>query len=147
MKYMRKKLLVLAMVLAFVLAAGAALADEPSASISIIDVGQAIGMGPIWGQGVITYGNKTHLFKVKGFTTFAVGREKTDVNGDVYNLKQLSDLAGKYKKANPAGLTFIGGPTDLVLQNEKGVVINLKGKEHGLNLNLTDDGLNIKDIK
>ena len=63
MKYMRKKLLVLAVVLAFVLAAGAALGpEEPSATMSIKDVSQAIGVGPIWGQGVITYGAKTHLF-------------------------------------------------------------------------------------
>ena len=87
------------------------------------------------------------LFKVKGFKKFALGREKLDVNGDVYNLKQLSDLAGKYKKAEPAGLTFIKGEKDLVIQNEKGVVINVKGKEYGLQLDLTKDGLTIKDIK
>ncbi len=144
---MYKKLLALAVILAFALAAGAALADEPNATISIIDIGQAIGMGPIWGQGVITYGDKTHLFKVKGFEKLALGREKMDVNGDVYHLNQLSDLAGKFKKADVAGLTFIKGERDLVIQNEKGVVINLKGKEHGLQLDLTSDGLNVKDIQ
>jgi len=144
---MYKKVIALAFALAFVLAAGAALADEPSATISIIDVGQAIGVGPIWGQGVITYGGKTHLFKVKGFEKLALGREKMDVNGDVYNLKQLSDLAGKYKKAEPAGLTFIKGNVDLAIRNDKGVVINFKGKEHGLQLDLTKDGLTIKDIQ
>jgi hypothetical protein len=145
--HMYKKLLVVALVVAFVLSAGAVLAQQPSATISIIDVGQAIGVGPIWGQGVITYGGKTHLFKVKGFEKLAVGREKMDVNGDVYHLNQLSDLAGKYKKADPAGLTFIKVKRDLVIQNEKGVVINLKGKEHGLQLDLVKDGLTIKDIQ
>jgi hypothetical protein len=144
---MYKKLMAFALVIAFVLVAGAALAEEPVYTISIMNVGQAVGIGPIWGQGVITYGGKTHLFKIKGFEKMALGRTKMDVNGEVYQLKQLSDLAGKYKKAEPAGMTFIKGKTDLVIQNEKGVVINLKGKEHGLQLDLTADGLNIKDIQ
>jgi hypothetical protein len=162
---MYKKLLALAIVLALILAAGSALAqeapkqapqpptppvaktEEPCCTISIIDVSQAIGVGPIWGQGVITYGSKTHLFKVKGFEKFSVGREKTRVNGDVYHLKKLEDLAGKYRKADPAGITFIAKPKGLVIQNEKGVVIDLAGKEHGLNLDLTKDGMTIKNIQ
>ena len=162
---MSKKLLVMALVTALVLAAGAALAqeapkqapqpptppvaktEEPCCTISIIDVSQAIGVGPVWGQGVITYGDKTHLFKIKGFEKFAVGREKMRVNGDVYRLKKLDDLAGKYRKADPAGITFIAKPKGLVIQNEKGVVIDLAGKEHGLQLDLTKDGLTIKDIQ
>jgi hypothetical protein len=114
---MQRKLLVLVLVMAFILAAGAALAaDQPSATISIIDVAQAIGVGPIWGQGV-------------------------------YHIKNLADLAGTYKKADPAGFTFIKNKKDLVIQNEKGVVIDLKGAEHGLKLDLVKDGLKIKDIQ
>jgi hypothetical protein len=145
---MQKRLLVFVLVVAFVLTAGAALAaEQPSATISIIDVAQAIGVGPIWGQGVITYGGTTHLFKVKGFDKLALGREKTDVNGDVYHLKNLADLAGLYKKADPAGFTFMKNKKALVIQNDKGVVIDLKGAEHGLKLDLVKDGLRIKDIQ
>jgi hypothetical protein len=145
---MYKRLMILAVVMGLVLAAGAALAQEKEPYfITIKEVGQAVGMGPIWGQGVITYGDKTHLFKIKGFEKFAVGREKTSLKGDVYHLNQLSDLAGHYAKANPAGLTFIKGKTGLVVQNEKGVVLNLKGHEVGLDLDLTTEGLNIKDVQ
>jgi hypothetical protein len=160
---MKKKLLCVAVILAFVLTAGAALAqpqqaaappnppaaqtEKPVATISIINVAQAIGFGPIWGQGVITWENKTHLFKVKGFEKFAVGRKKIRVNGDVYHLKNLSDLAGTFKKAEPAGFTFIAHPKGLVIENEKGVVIDLEGKVHGLQLDIVKDGLKIKDIK
>jgi hypothetical protein len=160
---MKKRFFCLALILAFVLTAGAALAqpkqapappnppvaqtEKPVATISIIDVAQAIGIGPIWGQGVITYGGKTHLFKVKGFEKFAVGRKKMRVNGDVYHLKQLSDLAGTYRKAEPAGFTFIAHPKGLVIQNENGVIIDLQGKVHGLALDITKEGLTIKDIK
>jgi hypothetical protein len=159
---MHKKLLCVVVVLAFVMTAGAVLAqpkqapappnppvaqtEKPVATISIIDVAQAMGIGPIWGQGVITYQNKTHLFKVKGFEKFAVGREKVRVNGDVYRLKNLSDLAGKYRKAEPGGFTFIAHPKGLVIQNDKGVIIDLEGKVHGLQMDLAKDGLHIKDI-
>jgi hypothetical protein len=162
-KTMKKKLLCLAVILAFVLTAGAALAqpkqapvppnppvaqtEKPVATISIIDVAQAIGFGPIWGQGVITWKNKTHLFKVKGFEKFAVGREKVRVNGDVYHLKNLSDLAGTYRKAEPAGFTFIAHPKGLVIENDKGVVIDFEGKVHGLAMDIAKDGLHIKDIQ
>ena len=128
---MRKKLLVLALVLAFVLAAGAALADEPSGTISMEVVSTTVGVGPSWGQAVLTFQGKTHLFKVRGFKMLSVGREKLSVNGDVYKLTNLSDLPGRYKKVETAGLTFIGRPSDLVLQNEKGVTIDVKGKEKG----------------
>ncbi len=145
---MYKRLLILAVVLGLVLTAGAALAQEHGPYfITIKEVGQAVGVGPIWGQGVITYGNKTHLFKVKGFEKIAVGREKVSVKGQVYHLKNLDDLAGHYDKANPAGLTFIKGKKGLVIQNDKGVVINLKGHEAGLALDLTTEGLNIKDVE
>lgn len=160
---MKKKTLCVAVILAFVLTAGAALAqpkqapappnppvaqtENPVATISIIDVAQAIGLGPIWGQGVITWKNKTHLFKVKGFEKLAVGRKKMRVNGDVYRLNNLADLAGTYHKAEPAGFTFIAHPKGLVIQNEKGVVIDLEGKVHGLALDIGKEGLHIKDIK
>jgi hypothetical protein len=145
---MYKKLLALALALAFVLAAGVALAQEKEPYfITIDDVSQAIGIGPIWGQGIITYGNKTHLFKIKGFDKFSVGREKTSVKGEVYHLTKLDDLAGLYRKADPAGFTFIKNKKDLVIQNDKGVVIDLKGHEVGMKLDLVKDGLHIKDIQ
>ena len=148
---MYKKLMAFALVIAFVLVAGAALAQEKEKEpyfLTIKDVALAIGVGPIWGQGVITYGDKTHLFKVKGFDKFAVGREKVDVKGDVYHLTKLDDLAGEYRKAEPGGLTFIKeAEKDLVVQNEKGVVINFHVKEHGLGLDLSKDALTIKNIQ
>ena len=49
---MYKKILALALAMAFVLAAGVALAQEKEPYFITIDnVSQAIGVGPIWGQG------------------------------------------------------------------------------------------------
>jgi hypothetical protein len=144
---MYKIILVAALALAVVLPAGAALADEPSGTISMEITSAAVGVGVSGGQGVLTYQGKTYIFNIKGFEKLAVGMKKVSVNGDVYKLTKLSDLEGKYKKAEPAGLTFIKGKKDLVIQNDKGVTINIKAKEKGLSLDIAKEGLTISKIK
>lgn len=139
--------MVAALVLAVILPVGSALADEPSGTISMEITSAAVGLGASGGQGVLTYEGKTYTFKVKGFEKLALGMEKLSVNGDVYKLTKLSDLEGKYKKAVPAGLTFIKGKKDLVIQNDKGVTINLKAKEKGLSLDVVKEGLTISKVK
>ena len=141
---MQKKFLVLSLVLAFVLAAGAALADEPSGTISMEVVSTTVGVGPTWGQAVLTFQGKTHLFRVSGIKVLSVGRERLSVDGDVYKLANLSDLAGTYRRVETAGITFIARPSDMVLQNEKGVTIDIKGKEKGITVDLADQGINIE---
>ena len=77
----------------------------------------------------------------------SVGREKLSVDGDVYKLANLSDLSGTYRKVPTAGLTFIANPSNMVLQNDKGVTINVMGKEKGISLDLAQEGLTIGPAK
>jgi hypothetical protein len=144
---MQKKLLVVALVLAFVLTAGAALADTPSGTISIELNSASALMGASWGQAVLTFEGKTHLFKVRGLKVLAVGLTKLSVGGDVYNLKNLADMTGTFQKADPAGLTFIVGERGLVVQNQKGVTVNFKGLRKGLGLDLVKEGLVVEPAK
>ena len=145
---MHKKFLVVALVLGLVLTAGYVLADGPSGTISIELKSASAVLGASWGQGVLTFGPKTYAFKVKGLKVLAVGLSKASVNGDVYKLTNAADLAGTYKDASQAGLTFIKkGEKDIVVQNEKGVVINVKGTAKGLSLGLVEGGLTIEDVK
>ena len=141
---MYKKLLVLALVLALALTAGAALAQAPSGNISIELNSASALMGASWGQAVLTYGGKTHLFRVRGLKVLAVGLTKLSVGGNVYNLTNLNDMAGTYQKADPAGITFIVEEKGLVVQNSKGVTINFKGLRKGLGLDLVKEGLTIE---
>lgn len=141
---MHKKLLVVALVLAMVLTAGAALAEQPSGTISIELNSASALVGAAWGQSVLTFQGKTHLFQVRGLKVLSVGVRKLSVGGDVYNLKSLNDLAGTYQKADPAGLTFIVGEKGLVIRNDKGVTINFAGQQKGLNLDLVKEGLTIQ---
>ena len=146
---MYKKFLIVALVLALALAltAGSVFADEPSGTISIKLTSAAAVLGTTWGQGVLTYGARTYSFEVKGLKVLAVGLKKASANGDVYKLTQVTDLAGTYKEASPAGLTFLKGEKGVVVQNEKGVVINVKATAKGMNLGLVGGGLTIKDVK
>jgi hypothetical protein len=141
---MYKKFLVVALVLAFVLTAGAALADQPSGTISIRLNSASAVMGASWGQAVLTFQGKTHLFQVRGLKVLSVGIRTLALNGDVYNLKQLNDLSGTYQKADPAGITFIVGEKGLVIRNDKAVTINIKGQQKGLNVDLVQEGLTIQ---
>jgi hypothetical protein len=145
---MHKKFLIVALVLGLVLTAGYVLADEPSGTISIELKSASAVLGASWGQGVLTFGHKTYAFEVKGLKVLSVGLSKASVNGDVYKLTNAADLAGTYKDASQAGLTFIKkGEKDIVVQNEKGVVINVKGTAKGLSLGLVEGGLTIEEVK
>ena len=141
---MYKKLLVVALVLALALTAGTALAQTPSGTISITLNSASAVMGAAWGQAVLTFQGKTHLFQVRGLKVLSVGIRTLELNGDVYNLKNLTDLAGTYHKADPAGITFIVGEKGLVIRNSKGVTVNLKGLKKGLNIDLVKEGLTIQ---
>jgi hypothetical protein len=138
---MYKKLLALGLALAIVMTAGAALADTPSGTISIKLNSASAMMGASWGQAVLTFQGRTHLFRVRGLKVLSVGIRRLALSGDVYSLTNINDLAGTYQKADPAGLTFIVGERGLVIRNDKGVTINLVARQKGLNLDLVQEGL------
>jgi hypothetical protein len=131
----------LALALAIVMTAGAALAEPPSGTISIKLNSASAMMGASWGQAVLTFQGRTHLFRVRGLKVLSVGIRRLALSGDVYSLTNINDLAGTYQKADPAGLTFIVGERGPVIRNDKGVTINLVARQKGLNLDLVQEGL------
>jgi hypothetical protein len=140
---MYKKLLTLALAVAIVMTASAALAQTqtPSGTISIKLNSASAVMGASWGQAVLTFQGRTHLFRVRGLKVGSVGIRRASLSGDVYNLTNVNDLAGTYQKADPAGITFIAGERGLVIRNDRGVTINLVARKRGLNLDLVQEGL------
>jgi hypothetical protein len=144
---MYKKLLVVALVLAFALTAAPVLADEHSGTISVELTSASALLGAAWGQGVLTFGDRTYAFKVKGLKVLAVGLKKASVNGEVYNLINAADLAGTYKEASKGGLTLVKKKGAAVVENDKGVVINVLGSVKGMDVGLAKGGLTVKDVK
>ena len=138
--------MVVALVLAFAFTAAPVLADEPSGTISVELTSASALLGAAWGQGVLTFGNRTYAFKVKGLKVLSVGIKKASVNGEVYNLKNAADLAGTYKEASKGGLTLVKKKGAVVVENDKGVVIVL-GSVKGMDVGLAKGGLTVKDVK
>ena len=102
----------------------------------------AAGVGYTWGVGTLKYKGKEYKFAVKGLDAGAVGISKFVAKGDVYNLEKLEDFAGKYAVAQ-AGATVYKGGTGLLMRNPKGVVINMKADQTGVQLTLGAQGLSI----
>jgi hypothetical protein len=144
---MYKKLLIVALVLAFAFTTAPVLAGEPSGTISVKLTSASAVMGAAWGQGVLTFGDRTYAFKVKGLKVLSVGIKKASVNGEVYNLTNAADLAGTYKEASKGGLTLVNKKGAAVVENDKGVVINVLGSVKGMDVGLAKGGLTIKDVK
>ena len=145
---MYRKLLVVTVALVLALSVAPAQAQKADATISIDVHTAAAGLGASWGRGVVTYGPKTYAFKVRGLNVLTAGIQKLEANGQVFNLKAIDDLEGKYQKADKAGITFIKKEDiGLVVKNDKGVVLNLKAVKKGLELDLVSEGLTVLKVK
>ena len=100
-------------------------------------------VGYSWRNGTLKFEGKEYNFSVKGISVAAVGFSKINAVGDVYNLKTATDIAGKYVAVS-AGLSLAKGVAGLSMRNDKGVVINLRSVQQGVQLNLGVDGFTIQ---
>jgi hypothetical protein len=140
---MRQIIASLALMAAFVLAvfpAGAQQEPYVIGQITLEATQISAGLGYTWGGGTLTFEGKQYPFTVKGLNIVAVGISTIKATGDVYNMKTAADLAGNYAVAT-AGAALIKGPAGLVMRNEKGVVINLKASQTGVQFSLGAEGL------
>lgn len=139
---------------AVLLMAGAALAQEksldptpiyPIGEITIEAKSLAAGVGFNWGIGTLKFKGKEYKFKVKGLSAGAVGFSKISAYGDVYNLKEASDLAGNYVSVS-SGLSLARGVEGLVMRNNKGTLIVLRAQQQGVKLSMAVDGFSIEMV-
>jgi hypothetical protein len=135
-------LVILAIFTLGVSAVGAQQEPYPIGTVKIEIKEISAGIGVSWGSGVFTFQGKDYPIKIKGLNVAAVGIAKVEATGDVYNLTQASDIAGKYA-AIAAGVAVIKGPAGTLMRNTKGVVINLKSVQKGVQLSLGVEGLSI----
>ena len=138
------RVLSLALVGALLVVAGtAAAADRPSGKISLFVTSVAAGVGAQWGRGTLTLNNGKHYeFTVQGLEVGGVGFADARAEGQVYNLRDLSDFNGVYVAAE--GNASIGnGPGARTMRNEHGVVINLSSAQKGVKLTLAGEGVRI----
>lgn len=109
--------------------------------VEIAKAGFIVGVGG--GRGTLVFQGRRYPLSVGGLSFGAtIGASKADLVGRAYNLRRVSDIAGTYTAVG-AGVAAGGGASTIRLQNAKGVVLDLKGRTIGLELNANVSGVEI----
>ncbi|MFZ5448269.1 MAG: hypothetical protein ACOZFS_06495 [Thermodesulfobacteriota bacterium] len=114
----------------------------PVGSIKFESTSIAAGVGVSWGNGTFSFEGKQYPISIQGLGLAAVGIAKVNAVGDVFNLKNASDVAGTYMGIS-GGIAIAGGPKGILARNQKGVVLDLRATQEGVSLNLGADGFTI----
>jgi hypothetical protein len=115
-------------------------AETGSVHISIAKAGFIVGVGG--GQGILHFKGKNYRLSIGGVSVGTIGAAKADLVGHAYNLRSAEDIAGTYSAAT-ASVAIAGGGKVARLQNAKGVVLELRGTQVGLELSAALSGLDI----
>jgi hypothetical protein len=116
-------------------------ADSGTVTLTIYKAGWVIGGSG--GSGTLRFHGRRYALSAGGLDYgFVFGGSKTVLRGRVSRIKRPSDVAGVYGAAG-AGLALGTGTRAIVLTNQKGAVLELKGDQVGLMANLDLSGLAI----
>lgn len=126
-----------------VLTAAVAQEPSPSGTVTITSKAIAVGIGVTWGDGTLTYKGQTYTFSVDGLSVVDLGISNVTSSGEVFNLNNVGDFSGNYA-AGEAGIAIAGGPSDVIMKNDKGVVIRLHGTQQGGRLTLAAQGVKLQ---
>ena len=108
--------------------------------IAVAKGGFIVGVGG--GNGTLSFQGRTYRVSVGGISVGTIGIAKADLVGTASNLRTASDIAGTYTAVS-ASVAVAGGGKVAQLQNEKGVVLKLKGRQVGFEASLNLSGLTL----
>jgi hypothetical protein len=107
--------------------------------IEIVKAGFIVGVQG--GSGTLTYMGRRYPLSIGGVSLGAtIGASKAILVGSVHNLRGPGDIAGTYGQTE-AGLALIAGGKAARLRNERGVILNLRGRQVGLEFSLDLSGM------
>jgi hypothetical protein len=115
-------------------------AETGAVRFSVGSAGFIVGVGG--GSGVLRFRGRNYGLSIGGIRIGTIGASATEVRGVARNLRQASDIAGTYSAVG-AGIAVIGGAGSARLQNEKGVVLDVRAVKVGLEANLNLGGVTI----
>jgi len=144
----QKSLAILSAILMSLFIATTAVAEEktPSGTIVIDEFQVMLLIGGTQGGGTLLLDGHSHNFKVSGMKLGGIGVHKIHLVGEVYDLKNIGDLAGDYVSWQ-AGITAGEGKSVLALKNKNGVKIRLKSsKDQGVALSIGVEGFTISAV-
>ncbi|HEX5326995.1 MAG TPA: hypothetical protein VFW75_10045 [Acetobacteraceae bacterium] len=105
----------------------------PDGTVSMTEI---VAAGAAGGKGRLTFQGQSYPFQLIGGVTGGVGAADTQVSGEVYNLKNISDFKGLYTQSSGGPGLLRSGASDLWLRNKAGVVLHLTGTQKGVTLSL-----------
>ncbi|MGB7278028.1 MAG: hypothetical protein WBD15_09825 [Pseudolabrys sp.] len=115
-------------------------ADTGSVRLKVTKVGFIVGVGG--GSGTLAFKGRQYRLSLSGVSAGTIGVAGADLVGTATNLRVAQDIAGTYSAAS-AGLAVAGGAKVVTLQNAKGVVLQLQGRQVGFEASLSLSGLTI----
>ncbi len=116
-------------------------AQSATIELSVFKAGFIVGVSG--GRGTLYYGGRAYPLSIGGVSLGAtIGASQADLVGEVYNLHNPYDIAGTYSAAG-AGVAIAGGARVAELQNSRGVVLKVRGKQIGLEFSLDLSGMQI----
>jgi len=132
--------LVAATAAAFLASSAPALADSGKVSLRFASGGFIIGVGG--GQGTLTFRGRTYPLQIGGMSIGVIGAAGGTLVGRALNLRQASDIVGTYS-AIGAGVAVAAGASVVRMQNQNGVILELRGKEVGFEANAGLSGFSL----
>ena len=122
---------------------GTSVADAATGRVrfNITKAGFIVGVGG--GSGTLQFRGRTYRLRVDGITAGTIGVARAELVGNAYNLRRPQDISGAYSVGS-AGISVIGGGKVARLQNEKGVVLELQGRQAGFEASLDIGGVNVR---
>ncbi len=107
--------------------------SRPDARLQFSGISVGLLFGYNQGEGTLEFAGQQYPFTVSGIRLATVGISRISAAGQVYRLREVADLAGRYVMAE-GGFTVGQGGGGAVLRNEKGVTLYLQNVQQGLEL-------------
>ena len=124
----------------------AAANSKPDATIEFSGKTVAVGIGDTQARGTLHFAGRSYPVQLQGLSAGSVGAATITAAGEVYHLAKLEDFDGNYT-ALSAGATLGSGGAATTMQNQNGVVIELRSTTEGVHLNVSVDGVALKVAK
>jgi hypothetical protein len=115
-------------------------AQSGTVQLKIVKAGFIVGVGG--GNGALRYHGKMYPLSIGGIGVGTLGVAAVNLVGTATHLRRADDIAGTYGAAG-TGAAFVGGAQVATLQNEKGVVLKVRGAQAGFQVSLGLGGMTI----
>ena len=118
---------------------------QPTGSVTIKAITIKVGVGVSWGEGILTFQNENHPFKVGGLSLVGIGGSSVDAEGTVFNLEKLEDFAGAWAEVSGAAVLGKQSAGGITMRNGS-VYMTLSGTRKGAQLSAGGGGLTISFV-